>query len=315
MRRFLLTPLLLALVACTTPEDPPPVSSSPVATSPSASPGIGAAASPVLAASPAASPAEAIGAPSPSAIAAPASGLDGPIEDSNAIPLATLGSWRDFDRGGGNNVVDVENRKDGAFRARGNAELDRIRGDNVTPSNIAQAHASCTDCQTIAAAVQVVVYQRGAQSIAPVNRAVAVNDQCTRCVTVARAIQWVIPVDDVREVPRQVGELVRRVDREANYFERIRDVDDVDTREAQARLNQLEADFVTLQQYLSDLQDTKQDNSTPTPGASASPASSPSASASASVSASPSPTGAARTPAPSPRAATAIPVASPAAGR
>jgi hypothetical protein len=184
------------------------------------------------------------------------------------LELVADGSWREFERGGGRNVVSVDNDRDGRFRARGSAELDRIRGDEVTPNNIAQAHARCTDCQTIAVAVQVALYRRGARTVAPVNRAVAVNEDCTRCVTVARAIQYVIPVDDFREVPREVNELVRRVDREANYFERIKDLDRMDPREAEGRLNQLIADFALLQQYLNDMVDSKQDepSATPSPG-------------------------------------------------
>jgi hypothetical protein len=184
------------------------------------------------------------------------------------LELLAGGSWREFERGGGRNVVSVDNDRDGRFRARGSAELDRIRGDEVSPNNIAEAHARCTDCQTIAVAVQVALYRRGASMVAPVNRAVAVNEDCTRCVTVARAIQYVIPVDDFREVPREVNELVRRVDREANYFERIKDLDRMDPREAEGRLNQLIADFALLQQYLNDMVDSKQDapSSTPSPG-------------------------------------------------
>jgi bacterioferritin-associated ferredoxin len=172
-------------------------------------------------------------------------------------------------------MVSVDNDRDGRFRARGNAELDRIRGDEVSPNNIAEAHARCTDCQTIAVAVQVALYRRGASTVAPVNRAVAVNEDCTRCVTVARAIQYVIPVDDFREVPREVNELVRRVDREANYFERIKDLDRMDPREAEGRLNQLISDFALLQQYLNDMVDSKQDapssSPSPAPGSTVSP--------------------------------------------
>ena len=174
------------------------------------------------------------------------SAVDKPVLESADIQLQSLGSWRDFDRGGGNNVVNADNDRDGRFRARGNAELDRIRGDEVRPTNMAQAHASCTDCQTIAVAVQVAVYRRGASVLAPVNCAVAVNDTCTRCVTIARALQYVIPVDDLREVPREVNALVRRVDQEAGYFERIRDLDDANPREAEERLNGLETDFAML---------------------------------------------------------------------
>ena len=135
-----------------------------------------------------------------------------------------------------------------------------------------------------------VVYRRGATTIAPLTRAVAVNDACTRCVTIARALQWVIPVDDVRAVPRQVAELVRRVDREAYYFERIHDLDDVDPREAQARLNQLEAASPHCSNTRATCK-TPNKTSPPTPSASPSP--------SASVSASPSPRPATSVPSPS----------------
>jgi hypothetical protein len=55
---------------------------------------------------------------------------------------------------------------------------------------------------------------------------------------------------------------VRRIDREARYFERIKDLDGVDPREAEARLNQLVADFNTLDQYLSDLIDRAEGSTT-----------------------------------------------------
>jgi putative peptide zinc metalloprotease protein len=221
---------------------------------------------------------------------------------------ASVGSWQEFERGGGRNVVRVDNDHDGRFRARGNAELDRIRGDDVSPANIAEAHAQCTDCQTIAVAVQVAVYRRGAPVIAPVNRAVALNIECTRCVTVARAIQYVIPVDDFREVPREVNELVRRVDREANYFEHIKDLDKMDPREAEGRLNQLVADFALLQQYLNDMIDRREDSTSPTPSPPPSP--SPSTTAGAVT---PTVVSSTSTPAPSLTSVPVLPVSSPTA--
>ncbi len=171
-------------------------------------------------------------------------------------------------------MVLVENRQDGRFRARGNAELDRIHEDEVTPHNVAQARSTCSDCQSVAAAIQVVLYRRGASVVAPVNQAIAINESCHRCVTVARAIQWVIPVDDPRDVPDDVVRLVRAIDREMRYFESIKDVASMDPREAESRLNRLEAEVASLDQYVNDMRDEsrREADDTPTPRPGASPA-------------------------------------------
>ena len=68
----------------------------------------------------------------------------------------------------------------------------------MQPKNIAVAEGQCTDCATLAIAVHVFLYQRGAPSIQPQNIALAINNACTRCVTFAYAFQFVIPVDNVR---------------------------------------------------------------------------------------------------------------------
>jgi hypothetical protein len=165
------------------------------------------------------------------------------------------------------------NPQDERFRARGNAELDRIHHDKVTPVNIAEAHARCTACQTIAVALQVVLYQSGAPVIAPVNRAVALNTSCNQCFTIARAIQYVIPVDDLDNVPHELNLLVDRVDQETDYLQHIRELNDDNIAEVQSHLDQLQADFAALQQYVSDLTDEKQDTNTlaPAPGVTSAP--------------------------------------------
>lgn len=192
-------------------------------------------------------------------------------------------TWDDFEDLGGDgpsNLVQVENRSDGRFRARGSARLHRISGSNVSPSNGAYAQSRCTDCQSVAVAVQVVLYRRGAPTVAPKNVAVAVNSRCTRCVTVARAIQYVIPVDDPKAIPRDVDELVKGIDREMRYFERIKDVTRVDPDEAEARFDALVQQHASLAQYLNDLRDVKTGSDEGTPGATPSAAPSPSVAAS-----------------------------------
>ena len=183
-------------------------------------------------------------------------------------------SFKDFDDdspvgGGPSNVVSVRNEQDGRFRFRSNVDLARINGKQVRPVNAARAEASCTDCQTIAVAVQVAVYRRGAEVVTPSNEAVSLNLRCTRCVTVTRAIQYVIPVDDPREVPRDVDALVKDINRELRYFEGIKDVREVNVQEAEARINSVLAKYASLQQYVRDLRDEKTEGGTPTPTPSA----------------------------------------------
>jgi hypothetical protein len=167
--------------------------------------------------------------------------------------------------GGPRNVVQAINNKNNRFEARGHVEVNRIRGDRVEPANVANARSSCTDCQSIAVAVQVNVYRRGASRIAPQNAAVALNESCTRCVTVARAIQYVIPVDDPRELPRRADALARRMNQEMHYFERVHDVNELDPAKAEARLQSILNEFSDLLQYVQEASDRKDDNTSATP--------------------------------------------------
>lgn len=178
------------------------------------------------------------------------------------------GEFEDDEGGSPSNIVQVKNTTDGRLRVRGSAVYNRIRGSNVAPVNAAYAESSCVDCQSVAVAIQVAVYRRGANSVTPTNQAVALNSSCTRCVTVARAIQYVIPVDDPNDVPGEIRELVREIDREINYFEKLKSVNSVDVAEANTRFSSVIAKYQQLQQYLSDLTDRKEDgddsNGTPT---------------------------------------------------
>jgi putative peptide zinc metalloprotease protein len=73
--------------------------------------------------------------------------------------------------------------------------LLRQRGGVVDHQNTAQAGARCTDCRATAIAFQVLIVEGQPSQVAPVNKAVAVNDQCTRCVVYAGARQLVRVVD------------------------------------------------------------------------------------------------------------------------
>jgi putative peptide zinc metalloprotease protein len=188
----------------------------------------------------------------------------------------------EFPPGGPRNEVRLHNQENGRFKARASIRLHRIESDEVKPVNIAFAQSSCTDCQTIAVALQVAIYQRGAHVVQPENIAVAANVGCTRCVTIARAIQFAIPVDDPKEdVPDEVKRLIKDMDKELRYFASVDSLSEIDAKKAQSRLELVLSQYAELQRYLLDMSDSKETgesgDASPSPGG-ASPQSAPTSS-------------------------------------
>ena len=172
--------------------------------------------------------------------------------------------------GGGNNVVRVVNHNDGRLQIRGNLDLNHIPGPTVGPVNLAYATSSCTDCQTIAVALQIDLISRTATRIVPQNAAVAVNVQCHHCVTIARALQYVVQVDDPNQVPPDVADLLKEMDRTLND---ISHTQGITITEAESQINAVIARFSTLAASLYDQrQEDTRDN---TPGPPALPAATP----------------------------------------
>jgi putative peptide zinc metalloprotease protein len=194
--------------------------------------------------------------------------------------------------GGGKNIVQVSNKQDGRLLVDGRVQLNTIPAPRVAPVNIASAFSSCTDCQTVALALQVDLYQSGATFFTPQDAAVAVNYACTRCVTIAIAKQWVIPVDDPTNPPQDVramvtamnGELAGMRSRQTTADEAVSAIENV-----VSQYSELVADLTTK---------TSRSTDSTTPGATASP---PSPSAD-SASPSPDATGVSPTPTSSPTA-------------
>src|SRR5215213_8622875 len=90
--------------------------------------------------------------------------------------------------GGGKNVVVVNNYQNGGTQIQGHVHLNRIPGPFAAPANIAIATSSCTQCQSLAVALQINVISKTAQFIGPENVAVASNVGCSECVTMAWAV-------------------------------------------------------------------------------------------------------------------------------
>lgn len=143
---------------------------------------------------------------------------------STTSPIATgaaetgVGGITTGGGGGGNvnNEVVVINTVDGRFANRAGFGTARVTGDEAENQNAAAATSSCTDCRTVAVAVQIVLIERNdASVISPRNFAIAINNQCLRCQTFAAAYQYVITTDGlVRFTPagqQRLAELQRQI--------------------------------------------------------------------------------------------------------
>jgi len=197
--------------------------------------------------------AEATQAPATDATQAPAT------EDPSTVEETQPAGDSQSTGGGGKNVVQVHNKSDQRLRVRGNIQLNRIPGPTVAPENIAIAYASCTDCQTIAVALQIDLISRSASYVSPRNAAVAANAGCTRCYTVARAIQYVYSVDDPTVVPQEVRELIRAMDQELHAIHSQQ----VSLPEAEARIDGVINRFTTLASSLRQERTTATEDNTP----------------------------------------------------
>jgi hypothetical protein len=177
---------------------------------------------------------------------------------SLTMPVAQAGEDDDDDgityserfRGDGNFVI-VTNRRDERMRVRGNIDLNRIPGEEASPVNYAGAVGSCTDCQTYAIALQIALISWDAKTITPHNQAVAFNYRCPRnCHTVAHAIQFVVQVDDPNEMPEEVRDAAKEMERELREIGRLANEGQIDVLTADARVNALLERFRTLGQSL-----------------------------------------------------------------
>lgn len=94
----------------------------------------------------------------------------------------------------GDNVAVAINTKDGASIFRLAFSVRRVADSVVDNGNAAVAYASCTDCQTVALAFEVVLVRSDVDVFTPTNVAIAENVDCTACTTYASATQIVLPI-------------------------------------------------------------------------------------------------------------------------
>jgi len=120
--------------------------------------------------------------------------------------------------GGANNLVQVINHSDDAFKMEGRVQVNRIPGPNVGPKNEAFAFSSCVNCKTLAVALQIDVRSADARNVQPLNMGVGVNYRCKNCMTYALGVQDVIPVADPTQIPNDVRVTAHAMDAELRDF-------------------------------------------------------------------------------------------------
>jgi putative peptide zinc metalloprotease protein len=99
-------------------------------------------------------------------------------------------------RAGGDNVVVAVNTKDGRFLYRVRLVIKPTNHDVVDDANAAVAVASCTDCQTVAVAIEGLLLFSDPSTFTPTNLALAMNVDCSFCATLASAYQFAVQVGE-----------------------------------------------------------------------------------------------------------------------
>jgi putative peptide zinc metalloprotease protein len=124
----------------------------------------------------------------------------------------------------GDNTAVAINTKDGSRLAKVAFAIRHVAGDVVDDSNAAVAYASCTDCQTVAVAIEIVLVEGSPSVITPTNIALALNESCTLCTTAALAYQFVVgvgePVKFTAEGLRELAEVQAELERLRVAFEK-----------------------------------------------------------------------------------------------
>ncbi|GAC1599299.1 MAG: hypothetical protein NVS3B21_25700 [Acidimicrobiales bacterium] len=112
---------------------------------------------------------------------------------TTTAPTATAPETTTVPSGPSNNAIAV-NTKNGSNLFKLAFSIRQISSGPVVPDNTAIAFASCTSCQTVAIAIQLVFVTAPSNYVAPTNAAVAVNYLCNLCQTFAAAVQYVVNV-------------------------------------------------------------------------------------------------------------------------
>ncbi len=115
---------------------------------------------------------------------------------------------------GNDNTAVAQNTKDDSFLFKFSFKVSKAAGDTVDSGNAAVATASCSYCETVAVAIQVVLVSGDPSTFTPENVAIAYNQDCYECATLADAFQFVFgtgsePVHLTKEGKDRLKEIKR----------------------------------------------------------------------------------------------------------
>lgn len=122
--------------------------------------------------------------------------LSSPTSDTGAESTSTTTTALASTPGAGtdNGAVAV-NTKDGKTVIAISLKIVQTSAPVVDPTNGAVAVASCSDCQTVAIAMEGVLVAGSPTTFDPTNIALAINSECSNCQTLASAYQDVVQND------------------------------------------------------------------------------------------------------------------------
>lgn len=130
------------------------------------------------------------------------------------LPSAFVAPLAGADEGDEANLAQAVNEKDGSSVFDLAFEVRRVSSGVVDQTNAAVAYANCESCQTVAIAVQIVLVSGTADTVAPTNVAIALNESCTSCQTLALAYQFVFGTGDVLEFTKEGRRMLRDIRKE-----------------------------------------------------------------------------------------------------
>ncbi len=146
-------------------------------------------------------------------MAARAALSDGSGTDSSSTSSAASGSTGSGD----DNVAVASNGRDGSEVYAVRLKVVQTNGPTVDSTNAAVAQASCTDCTTVAVAIEgVLVYGDDVDTVTPVNLAIALNSDCSGCKTLAAAYQYVTQNDTRMRITGQGRQTIASLRQQLN---------------------------------------------------------------------------------------------------
>lgn len=153
---------------------------------------------------------------------------------ASAVPAGASTQVGDASPGDQNAAVAI-NTRDGSSVFRLAFSIRRVMDETVDQENVAFAYASCSDCQTVAVAFQIVLVMGDPDVVSPDNVAVSINHECQTCSTLASAYQFVVGVGEPMTFSAEGWRRLAQVRRE---LERLRN-SDLSIEEIQAELDEI----------------------------------------------------------------------------